>query len=155
MPNDIDRKTMERALRNGCVPELRRLGFKGSFPDFYRESDGFISLVSFQFFRSGGSFCVNLSFTDSNRVNVDFRPDTETHKLRVSYTRNRFRLGSSSDHRDSWFSFGKTSYGVYRGRPIAPDELVLKINALLVTEGERWLTAKRNQLENERDAQKR
>lgn len=143
MPNEIDRKTMEQALRSGCVPRLRRLGFKGSFPDFYRESDGFISLVNFQFYSAGGSFCVNLSYTDSDRNNIYFRPDTEIRKLRVKQTTDRYRLGGP-DWRDKWFSFGKTSYHVYRGTPIPPDELVSIINDLFVTEGERWWSAKNN-----------
>jgi uncharacterized protein DUF4304 len=141
MTDDIDRKTMERALREGCVPELRRLGFKGSFPDFYRESGGFISLVNFQFYSAGGSFCINLSFTDSDRNNVYFRPETDTRKLRISQTTERHRLGGAGD--DRWFSFGKTSYGEYRGTPVAPDELVATINELFVTEGEQWWNAKR------------
>ena len=132
---------MEKALRDGCVPELRRLGFKGSFPDFYRESDGFISLINFQFFSAGGSFCVNLSFTDSERKNVDFRPELETRKLRVSHTRDRRRLGASYGG-DRWYSFGKTSYGEYRGTPVPPDKLVSTINHLLVTEAEQWWNAK-------------
>jgi uncharacterized protein DUF4304 len=141
MTDDIDRKTMERALREGCVPELRRLGFKGSFPDFYRESGGFISLVNFQFYSAGGSFCINLSFTDSDRNNVYFRPGTDTRKLRISQTTDRYRLGGAGD--DRWFSFGKTSYGEYRGTPVAPGELVATINELFVTEGEQWWNAKR------------
>lgn len=141
MQYEVDRQTMERALRNGCVPELRRLGFKGSFPDFYRESDGFILLINFQFYSAGGSFCINLSFTDADRNNVYFRPDTEPRKLRVSQTTERHRLGG--DGQDKWFSFGKTSYGEYRGTPIPPDELVRTINDLFVTEAERWWNAKR------------
>src|ERR1051325_11260706 len=141
MADGVDRHTMERALRNGCVPELRRLGFKGSFPDFYRDSGGFISLINFQFYSAGGSFCINLSFTDADRNNVYFRPETETPKLRVSQTRDRHRLGGS-DGDDRWFSFGKTSYGEYRGTPNTPDELVLTINELFVTDGERWWNAK-------------
>lgn len=141
MPSEIDRDTMERALRDGCVPRLRRLGFKGSFPHFYRESDQFISLINFQFYSAGGSFCVNLSFTDGDRNNIDFQPDTETRKLRVPQTRERYRLGGSG--RDKWFSFGKTSYDEYRGTPVSPDELVSTINALLVTEAERWWNTKR------------
>src|SRR5262245_14610535 len=58
---EIDRKTMERALKDQCVPTLRLARFKGSFPNFYREDDDFIALVNFQFSLSGGSFCVNLS----------------------------------------------------------------------------------------------
>ena len=138
---------MEQALRNGCVPELRRLGFKGSFPDFYREADGFISLVNFQFYSAGGSFCINLSFTDSARNNVEFRPETETRKLSVTQTRERYRLGGGGA--DNWFSFGKTSYSEHRGTPIAPDELVATINNLFVTEAERWWTAKRKLLSGE------
>ena len=140
MPDDVDRQTIERALRNGCVPELRRLGFKGSFPDFYRESGGFISLINFQFYSAGGSFCINLSFTDSERNNVEFRPNTETPKLRVSQMKYRYRLGGGGQ--DNWFSFGKTSYGEYRGTPITPDELVSTINDLFATEAERWWNAK-------------
>jgi len=143
MADGVDRQTMERALRNGCVPELRRLGFKGSFPDLYRESGGFISLINFQFYSVGGSFCINLSFTDSQRNNIGFRPDTETSKLRVSQTRNRCRLGGGG-RGDWWFSFGKTSYGEYRGTPITPEELVSTINNLLVTEAEPWWTAQRS-----------
>ena len=145
MPDDVDRDTMERALRNRCVPELRRLGFKGSFPDFHCESGGFISLINFQFYSAGGSFCINLSFADSAKKNVDFRPNTETRKLRVSQTRDRYRLGASHGG-DKWFSFGKTSYGEYRGTPITPDELVSTINDLFVTEAESWWNAKRNML---------
>jgi hypothetical protein len=142
MLHDSDRQTMERALRDKVVPELRRLGFKGTFPDFYRDSYGFISLVNFQFYSAGGSFCINLSFTNPERTNVYFRPETETRKLRISQTRERHRLGGAGE--DRWFSFGKTSYGAYRGTPIAPDELVATINELFVTEGEQWWNAKRN-----------
>ena len=48
---EVDRKAMERALKGECVAALRRDGFKGSFPDFYRETDGFVALVNFQFYR--------------------------------------------------------------------------------------------------------
>lgn len=140
--HDVDRQTMERALRDGCVPQLRRLGFKGSFPDFYRDSGGFIALVNFQFYSAGGSFCINLSFTDADRKNLDFRPQTETPKLRVSQTRERHRLGGAGA--DKWFSFGKTSYGEYRDSPLSPDELVRIINELFVTEAEQLWKAKGN-----------
>lgn len=66
----VDRQTIEEALRSKCVPTLRHAGFKGAFPNFYRDTEGFVALVSFQFFSSGGSFCVNLSFADPERRNI-------------------------------------------------------------------------------------
>lgn len=133
---DTDRKAMEAALKERCVPILRKMGFKGSFPDFYRDTSGFVALVNFQFFSSGGSFCVNLSYADQDRKNVDFRPHTEAKKLRVSHTRERHRLGAVEG--DRWFSFGKTSYGEYRGKPAPVAELAATCGQLLEAEAEDW-----------------
>ena len=47
---DADRKTMEVALKEHCIPVLRKRGFRGSFPNFDRESGNFVALVNFQFF---------------------------------------------------------------------------------------------------------
>lgn len=52
----MKRADMDNALKQGCVPLLRELGFKGSLPNLYRNVEGFVSLVNFQFFSSGGSF---------------------------------------------------------------------------------------------------
>jgi len=48
---NVDRKQMESELKKHCVPFLKERGFKGSFQNMYREIDGFVSLVNFQFFR--------------------------------------------------------------------------------------------------------
>jgi hypothetical protein len=55
----LDGADMERALKERCVPVLRRAGFRGSFPDFYRDTEGFVALVNVQVYSAGGSFCVN------------------------------------------------------------------------------------------------
>lgn len=132
---------MERALKDGCVPELRRAGFRGAFPNFYRESEGFIALVNFQFYSAGGSFCVNLSFADPERRNIFFRPETHPSKLKVSQASERMRLGEPSGG-DNWYSFGETSYGEFRGQPILVSEIVSTVNELMASQAEDWWSLK-------------
>jgi hypothetical protein len=144
----VDRQTIEAQLKMHCVPRLREHGFKGSFPHLYRETDGFVSLISFQFYSAGGSFCVNLSYAESDRQNVYFRKETEVNQLRVSQTREFARLGSENLRGDNWFSFGKTSYGESRGQPIPPGQLTDRINELIETQAVPWWNSKRTQSEN-------
>jgi len=142
---NIDRKLMEKELRSHCVPFLRELGFKGSFPDMYRNTDGFVSLINFQFFSTGGSFCINLSYAEPSRKNIYFRKDIELKKLRVSQTTEHVRLGSDNLKRDHWFSFGLTSYGELRGEPMPPRELTRRINDLIKNQAEPWWASKYKQ----------
>ena len=139
----VSRQTIEDALKSECVPALRRAGFKGAFPNFYRETEGFVALVNFQFFSSGGSFCVNLSFADPERSNIYFRPETAASKLRVSQATERTRLGASSAGNDNWYSYGATSYGAYRGEPIPVRQLVATVNSLFQSQAEPWWQEKR------------
>jgi hypothetical protein len=139
-----DRKAVEQALKKGCVPELRSAGFRGSFPHFYRATDdGFVALISFQFFSSGGSLCINLSYADPERKNIYFRPDTEPKKLRASQARVFHRLGARSEGSDCWYSFGKTSYGEFRGQPLPLADLVETVRQRFKSEAEGWWSAKR------------
>ena len=126
------------ALKSDCIPTLRKAGFKGSFPNFYRASGDFVALVNFQFFSSGGSFCVNLSYAGAARENVFFRPETELEKLKVSQTTERRRLGATADNSDRWFSFGRTSYGAFRGDPIPLERLMSTLNELFESDAESW-----------------
>ena len=137
-----DRVAIESEIKNDVVPFLRKNGFKRSFPDFYRERNEFVSLINFQFFSSGGSFCVNLSYADSLRNNVSFRPETEPKKLKVSQTKERFRLGSNGPESDHWFSFGETSYGESRGVPIPAPEICGQLKTLLQSQAEKWWSQK-------------
>ncbi len=137
------RQEMQLELKENCIPLLRKIGFKGSFPNLYLERDGFISLINCQFFSSGGSFCVNLSYAGPNRENIYFRPGTELKKLSVSQTTDHIRLGAEGG--DRWFSFGKTSYGEYRGEPQPVSEIVSTVNYLIKTQAESWWSLKREQ----------
>ena len=127
----VTRIAMEGALKKRSVPLLRSHGFKGSFPNFYRDIDGFVSLINFQFYSAGGSLCVNISFADKLRENIYFRPETEPKRLSVSQGRIRARLSNGNLGSDQWFSFGLTSYDEYRGTPTEPDEIAQEINQLI------------------------
>lgn len=144
---ETDHTTMVNVLKNSCVPVLREAGFKGSFPDFYRETQGFVAVINFQFFSSGGSFCINLSYADPGRANIYFQPETEVPKLRVSQTRDRTRLGAPAQGGDRWYSFGRTTYGEFRGEPIEVHELVDTINTLFRSEAEAWWESKQRKEE--------
>lgn len=132
-----DRKTMETLLRQGVVPVLRDLGFKGGFPYFHREAGGFVALANVQFAAAGGSFCVNLGFADRKRKNVYHLPGTEAAKLKVSQTRNPVRLGAVAGG-DHWFVFGSASATPYRGGVKAPEAIVAECRNLLLSEAEPW-----------------
>ena len=139
-----DKKQLIVTLNADCIPRLRKAGFKGSFPDFYRVSGDFVALVNFQFYSSGGSFCVNLSYADPARQNVYFRPETEPKNLRVSQTTERRRLGATANDSDRWFSFGKTNYGEFRGDPVPMGRLTSMLNELFVSDAEIWWDLKQS-----------
>lgn len=127
------------------MPKLRELAFKGSFPDFYRLEGEFVSLLNFQFLSSGGSLCVNISYADPARENIAYRPETEPKKLRVKHTRVRRRLGAPAEGGDRWFSFGQTSYGKLRGKPIEPSTLAKELNDLMDTDAEPWWASRKKE----------
>ena len=139
----VDRETMVAALKAHCVPALREAGFKGSFPNFYRDESGFIALVNFQFFSSGGSFCVNRGCAEPDRTNVYHPPDKEKSpaKLRVSATRDRRRLGDEGG--DRGFCFGPTNYGQFRGTPRPAEEIAVACNTLFREDAEPWWATKK------------
>ena len=142
-----DKDTMVVELKRRCVPVLRRLGFKGSFPHLYRVRDAHVDLLNFQFYSAGGSFCINLSYADPKRANIYIYKDTEPKKLRVNQATVRHRLGAVHAGADNWFSYGETSYGENRGKPVPPTELCLTINQLLETCAESWWNTRK--IENE------
>ncbi|WP_193222028.1 DUF4304 domain-containing protein [Amylibacter sp. SFDW26] len=140
-----DRKTMELALKGQCIPVIRKQGFKGSFPNFYREDEGFVALVNFQFISSGGSFCVNLAYTNPERSNIHPQSNTAAKNIRI-YSINlndRCRMGSVNGE-DPWFCFGKTNYGMFRSKPIPVKDIALKCSQLFLSEAENWWLEKKN-----------
>jgi hypothetical protein len=133
-----DRQSMESALKTVCLPFLREIGFKGSFPNLYRDTDGFVSLINFQFSSAGGSFCVNISFADKLRTNIYFNKEAVPKDLRVSFATEQARLGAKDLFGDHWFSFGPTSGAEFRGNPQNPAAIAAQINQLVIDAAQPW-----------------
>jgi len=99
-----ERDNMISELKKIVVPELRKRGFKGSFPHFRRISEDKIDLMTFQFDRYGEGFVIEVGvcspegFTHSwgekvspNKVTAhDLNPD------------NRLRL---KENDGQWFRY--------------------------------------------------
>ncbi|CAG7659027.1 DUF4304 domain-containing protein [Paenibacillus allorhizosphaerae] len=56
----MNRKEMEKAMKENVVPIVRKMNFKGTFPKFTLQFDGYRILIHIQFYSSGGAFCINL-----------------------------------------------------------------------------------------------
>lgn len=150
---------MREALITCCVPQLREMGFRGSFPNFYRVQGAFGALVNFQFNRQGSAFSVNLGYVDPDRENVvTHKRHEKMSKMRVSFTgghpRERdalsgcWRLGQvplgDGLYSDSWFSFWDPVQ-TQSQRDLQPEPAVLahKCNELMAQEAETWWREKR------------
>ena len=138
------RHEMDAAIKSHVVPELRAMGFQGSFPHFYRKIDDHVDLLTFQFASAGGRFVVEISFADARRTNIYIPScrDLPRGKLRVSMTVAQHRLGSNpeEENADHWFSFAPR--GLLFKRP--PCEQIAKsIVPLLRDQGEAWWSSKR------------
>ncbi len=150
---------MASALKDHCVPLLRTMGFKGSFPNFYRDDDGFVCLANFQFNTLGEKFCINLGFADPERRNVSRQfQDVEPSKLRLSmtgrliengnYLSGHWRVGAKplgdGLYSDSWFSFAPGQYGRDRSvEAVDPDQLARRCASLIEQEAETWWKGRR------------
>ena len=98
------RSDMIRAIRADVVPELRRMGFAGAYPHFRRTGPEKIDLATFQFYNSGGQFCVEIGKFPA----AGFEPWPgqwlAPEKVRIiDLGQHRIRLGTSRWNRNPWF----------------------------------------------------
>src|SRR5262245_5896684 len=107
------RVAIEAALREVVIPDLRRRGFRGSFPHFRRRFGSRINLLTFQFYSSGGSFVVEIAQCGPTGVSHSWK-DVGPDKVTAWDVASRLRLGSdrSSGKADHWFVYGKPNYEV-------------------------------------------
>lgn len=124
------RSKADEALKSVVVPDLRVRGFKGTYPNFFRDRGGHVDLLTFQFKSSGGSFVCEISFADRERSNVTIYKNTEPKKLRTNQTRVRLRLGSTPEQgvKDHWFCVESTDAA----------KVAQQVLALIESQGEPW-----------------
>jgi hypothetical protein len=133
----VTRDDMIKALKARTVPALRDLGFKGSYPHFYRDRDGHVDLLTFQFSAYGGRLTTEVSYTTPSRDNLHpARKDTPASKLRAYHAGKRKRLGADG-YGDHWFIYDQPmpQYGETAQEPAA---IADQIAMLAKTQGESW-----------------
>ena len=120
-----DRENMQKALKRIVVPEIRALGFKGSFPHFRRRAEGEHQMLMLFFNKYGGSFYVEAGRISDQRVRdlqqlwADAGNSLAESSLSVGHCNpnQRARLGSNGflNGKDHWFVFGpdNLSSGAY------------------------------------------
>ncbi len=88
-------------LKTSVIAQLRKSGFKGSFPHFRRITEDRIDLLSFQFSQWGGQFCINVGVAPLNKIASD-----KLKKAKADDIFQRIRLGPKDEgERDYWFVF--------------------------------------------------
>ena len=137
------RREIDVVLKTMCVPLLRELGFKGSFPHFHRSVGAHVDLLTFQFRLDGSSFIVEISYADAARKNVYFRPETSVAKLRASATTKRHRLGKQTESGGDGRWFG-LDHGLMTAQASHFKKLALQVNDLVVREATQWWEAQRH-----------
>ena len=130
------------ALREHLAPSLRRRGFKGSVPHFYREhNDGLVDFLSVQFSKFGNAFAVNISTAKIDRdslANIEARSSAAKLRAAVAGPSERSRLGSELVGRDCWYNFAaaNTPSVDADGFRADPEALATLVAALAAIEGE-------------------
>ncbi|WP_137112210.1 DUF4304 domain-containing protein [Rhodobacter sp. SY28-1] len=138
-----DRAEMIAVLKRSCVPVLRDMGFQGTFPHFYREDAGFVDLVTFQFGREGGCFCVNLGQADRRWWTSLLLPKVAPDKLRFHQTRGWVRLGAIQG--DRWFVYDPEIAVLRRSAAQTPDEIAALCAELFLSHAEPWWAQRRSE----------
>jgi hypothetical protein len=107
MPTTLkeQREKMIKHLKTKVVPELKKMGFKGTFPHFkmIRGEMGVTSTI--QFNRYGGSFILEFGRDKLSELN-EFVQAAPMERLKTGWMRNRYRLGSPAKGEDgTWFNY--------------------------------------------------
>ena len=103
---------MIRVLKDTVVPALTARGFQGAFPHFRRLRPDRIDLLTFQFYRSGGKFVVELSQCGPDGYTPPWGEKIPPGKVTAHHLYRRQRLGGGIGFRraDHWFVFDFQHY---------------------------------------------
>jgi hypothetical protein len=100
----LSRDRMIAELKQIVMPELRSLGFKGTFPHFRRTTDDQVELLTFQFSMGGGQFVVEIGKFPSTGYEL-YGKLIPAAEVKMSHLLRRLRLGASDEATDHWFHF--------------------------------------------------
>lgn len=89
-------------LKKIVIPELRKRGFRGSFPHFRRIGTVKIDLMTFQFDRYGGGFVIEVGTCSSNGMTHSWGEYVPPNKVTAHDLDTRMRLKESDGQ---WFRY--------------------------------------------------
>lgn len=138
----MHRGLMSSAFKSVLVPDLRKRGFKGSLPHFYRSLPSRTDYLSIQFHSAGGSFVVEAGKCGPNGIEDGVGKDLPLSKINTTYLGDRIRLGSDPDAGvfDHWFVFGPRNYDPPQ-EPHATshyESIASDVVGLVGTQAEKW-----------------
>lgn len=130
---------MRKALKRLLLPELNRLGFRGSTSKFQRTSSDWLDLLSIQYWKYGGQFILEFARCERGALHTSWGEVIPEEKLEVAYVgpSQRARLeqrGPTSGEGFRGFKF--SGFGEDTARYEA---LAAEVTALL-PQVEEWLT---------------
>lgn len=104
----MDNKTkITNAIKKNVVPEIKSLGFTGSFPYFKKNEGDSIYFIGFQFGKTHlvGKMVVELGFADKNKL-PDWAKSEPEEKLNYGISQRSHRLGQKSEKEDGvWYDY--------------------------------------------------
>ncbi|MBC2600642.1 DUF4304 domain-containing protein [Puniceicoccus vermicola] len=108
------RENIVAVIKEAVIPKLRNMRFRGSFPHFRRLDTNQTDLLTFQFSKYGGEFCVEVAVGPSASFKTYWGKEIEPKKLTAHDLGERLRIGpNSKDGEDHWFTYeGKDSVTV-------------------------------------------
>ncbi|APZ98450.1 hypothetical protein BWQ93_08060 [Sphingopyxis sp. QXT-31] len=107
------RSDMKASLKRLAIPHLRSIGFRGSFPDFYRYMGDTVECLQFYFKRdsSDDRFFVHAGLASRDGVEWH-RPIKHTvapEKVKATQLIATVRLGAKPGSNNRWFDFAVQS----------------------------------------------
>ncbi|MBQ7647360.1 MAG: DUF4304 domain-containing protein [Clostridia bacterium] len=104
MDTKTGREILMKALNASVISDITSKGFKGKWPHFRKQCNGYIELISFMTNKYGGSFTVEFSvaFPQSEDKNYTLYGKMTEETLNVWATNNRYRVPGMFD---GWFYY--------------------------------------------------
>lgn len=103
------RSEMQTALKGIVVPYLRSIGFRGSFPDFYRHVRGDTECLQFYFKRdrTDDRFFVHAGVASRDGIewHKPIKHRVAPEKVKATQLVETVRLGAKLGSNDRWFDF--------------------------------------------------
>ena len=101
------KKEFIKVIKKNVIPEIKLLGYVGSFPHFRKAEGNSMYFIGFQFGRTSliGKLIIELGFVNRKDLS-DWAKSLPEEKLNYGFSQKSHRLGSRSEKEDGiWFDY--------------------------------------------------